>query len=270
MVYLRNLGLKLFRAGSLPGKRGLATETSSRLDTLKKEWDITIGKTDDNEEYTIRLNNINMKTPMKNLLKVQDETLAYAIANEWKSKSTSKKVDLKTMHLTTLSYEAIDNPFKETEDSVVDSIIEYLKFDTVRLRDVDHEEFLARQTKHWDPLVGWFEHRFDCHLPIDYGSITSTSSLPKNTQDTLVKHLRSHKRWPLIGIRSMTQNLKSFVLASCLTERFLDVERVVDSARLETKFQTERWSKVEWEHDIDEQCMRARVAAACLFYHLCI
>ncbi|GLJ59397.1 hypothetical protein SUGI_1507200 [Cryptomeria japonica] len=88
------------------------------------------------------------------------KTLALAIANEWKGKESKKKLDLPSMVLTTLAYEAIDNPFNETKDAVVSSIVEYLKFDTVRFRDTCHEELLEKQSRHWDPLIGWFEHTF--------------------------------------------------------------------------------------------------------------
>lgn len=211
-----------------------------------------------------------MKTPLNNLLRVRDETLALAIANEWKGKAGKKKIELPSMVLTTLAYEAIDNPFKETQETVVNSTIEYLKFDTVRFRDTSQDDLLAKQSRHWDPLIGWFEHKYNCHLPIDYGDIMNTSSIPAHTHEAISRHLHSLERWPLVGFKFITQNLKSYVLASCLAERFLKADDAVDLARLETKFQTERWTKVEWEHDLDEQCTKARVAAGSLFYHLCL
>lgn len=246
----------------------LTHEASSLLEKANKKWELTVNKSDDEDAYTIKLNNISLKTPMKNLLKVKDRTLAFAIANEWKSKVGQKKVDLKTMHLTTLTYEAIDNPFQESDELVVGSIIEYLKFDTVRFRDVENEELLKKQTRHWDPLIGWFEHKYDCHVPIEYGDIMATNDVPSSTEQSLKRLLGTHRRWPLLGIRSMTKNLKSFVLATSLMERFLKVEQAVELSRLETRHQVEKWSKVEWEHDIDEQSSNACVAAGSLFYHL--
>lgn len=239
-------------------------------EALRKEWNVTLGKTDDGNAYTIKLNDVNLKTPLKNLVRIKDELLAMGVVNEWKSQNGKKKIDLTTMHLTTLTYEAIDNPFNESKESVVNSIIEYLSFDTVRFRDVDNEALLNKQSRHWDPMIGWFEHKFTCHLPIEYGDITSTGTLPKNTVESTSRYLNSQEIWPLIGIRYLTKNLKSYVLATSLTERFLKAEQAVELSRLETKFQIEKWSKVEWEHDLDEQCTNARVAAGTLFYHLCI
>lgn len=260
----------LIHANNKYSCRPLSNDAAHKLESLKKEWKLSLGRTDDGTAYTIRLNNHNLKTPMRNLLVVPDETLALAIANEWRTKAGRKNLDLPNMHLTTLAYEAIDNPFNESKELVIDSILEYLRFDTVRFRTTDNEELLTRQSRHWDPLIGWFEHQYNCSLPIEYGDILSTGNVPKHTVETLTRHLHTHQRWPLVGVRSMTKNLKSFVLATCLAERFLGVEQAVELARLETRFQTDKWSKVEWEHDIDEHCTTASAAAGTLFYHLSI
>lgn len=220
--------------------------------------------------FNVVHNNSNIRTPMNNVLSLPNETLALAVANEWRCNASKKKIDLKTMHLTTLAYRAIDNPFNETKETIMNSIIEYLRFDTLRFRDVDNQDLLNRQSRHWDPIIGWFEHKFDCHTPIEYGGIVSANSLPKRTEEIIHRHLDSHGNWALIGAEFMAKNLKSFVLTTCLTDRFLKVEQAVELARLEVRFQAEKWSEVEWEHDLDERCTNARVAAGCLFYHLSI
>uniref|UniRef100_A0A6G1SF11 ATP synthase mitochondrial F1 complex assembly factor 2 n=1 Tax=Aceria tosichella TaxID=561515 RepID=A0A6G1SF11_9ACAR len=235
-----------------------------------KHLNVVVLKDEDGKmpTFKIQIGNSILKTPRKAPLRIEDESLALAIANEWKSEMNKKKINLANMHLTSLAYTATDNPFDETTEDIANAMLEYLKFDTVRFRDTDNEQLLHRQSRHWDPLIGWFEHNYNCHLPIEYGDITNTSSIPKATSDTLLRHLCSHKRWPLVGANFMIRNLKSFVLATCLMDRFLNVQQAVELARLETRFQVEKWSKVEWEHDLDEQCTSARVAAGALFYHL--
>jgi len=252
------------------GRRRISTSDGPKAEpkTSKRDWNLTLGRTDDDKAYIVRLNKIGLKTPMKNPLRITDETLALIILSEWKSAGFRKKLNLTNMHFTTLAYEAIDNPFNESQAIMIDTIMEYLRFDTLRFRDTDHEELLAKQSRYWDPLVGWFEHKFTCHIPIDYGNITSTTPIPNSTQEIVSRHLESHKRWPLVGLKLMCRNLKSYIIASALTEKIVGVERAVDLARLETEYQTEKWSKVEWEHDIDEECTKARVSAGTLFYHL--
>lgn len=257
---------QLNRSLSYLVKRRLQTATVSPL----KDAEIKVSLDEEDKQYRIKLNDVSIKTPKQNYLKVRDKSLALAIANEWKANIGKKKLNLVNMHLTTLAYTAIDNPFEETNDSLIKATIEYLRFDTTRFRDVENQELLQRQSRHWDPLVGWFEHKFNCHLPIDYGDITSTSNLPDNTTMAIERYLTSQSRWPLVGFSYLTRNLKSFVLATTLSERLLTAEKAVELARLESRFQIEKWSKVEWEHDMDEQCTNARVAAGTLFYHLSI
>lgn len=244
-----------------------------RTVTSLKKLDVTVFKEEEGDgndapSYKIKLGNSILKTPAKKPLAVSDEALALAIANEWKSEVHKKKINLTNMHLTTLAYTAIDNPFNESKEDVVKSIIEYLKFDAVRFRDVNNEELLHCQSRHWDPLVGWFEHKYDCILPIDYGDLSGDEPIPESTIRTITRHFCSYERWPLVGLNYVTRNLKSLILTTCLMERMLNVDKAVELARLETRFQVEKWSKVEWEHDIDEQCTNARVAAGTLFYHL--
>lgn len=251
--------------------REMSTTSSQKAESfINKEWTVTLGSSDDDKSHIIKLNNITIKTPMKKLLKIHDETLAIAIANEWRAQAKKKKPDIKSMHLTTLAYTAIDNPFNETNEQLTESIIEYLKFDTVRFRDTSQEELFKRQSRHWDPVMGWFEHEFSCQVPVDYGHITNTISVPQNTLATMSRYLNSHSRWPLVGLKYVTENLRSLILTTCLTRRFLSIEDVVGLARLETKFQTDKWSEVEWEHSIDEQILMSRASAGSLFYHLAL
>lgn len=258
------IGGEFYRLIKLALTKNIVTTASA---IFKKPREITIGRTDDDRDFTIKLNNRNVKTPLKNLLRIPDETLTHIIANEWKAQSPDK-INLTTMHTTTLANTAIDNPFDETVEALIESILEYLQFDTLRFRTSEPPELFQLQQRHWDPIVDWFEFTYKCQIPIEYGNLTAPACLPTDTHQKISRHLGTHKRWPLVGLKFMTENLKSFILAASLAERFLQVEPVVTLARLETKYQTEKWSSIEWEHDLDEQAILARVSAGTLFYHL--
>lgn len=279
MATFRRLVFPLIKSSSQANQlnnKALTRCLSSLSDSRKinskhaASWKLELRRTgEDGTHYAITLNNVTIKTPMKNPLVVPQESLGLAILAEWKTRENmKKKIDHRTMHLTTLAYEAIDNPFKESNESAANDILEYLKFDCIRFRDTQSEELLALQARHWDPLIGWFEHQYQCQLPIEYGQLAVQTKLPSQTLDTISKLLMSHPRWPLVGAKFMAQNLKSFVLTSCLMTKFLQADQVVDISRLETRFQTDKWSKVESEHDMDEQSICARVAAGSIFYHL--
>ena len=50
--------------------------------------------------------------------------------------------------------------------------------------------------------------------------------------------------------------------------RFVTVEQAVKLSRLEEEFQINHWGRVEWSHDLNQQDLQARLAAAVLFIHL--
>lgn len=250
--------------------RTLSTRADKTIDSEGPEKrDITLEKSSCGEYFTLLLQHRPVKTPMKNDLKIKNEILALAILDEWKHKAIKgRKLDVPRMHLTSLACEAIDNPLEEDDKAVVDSIMQYLYFDTTRFRATEDQDLLHKQSRHWDPIIGWFEQQYGCYLPIVYDDITNTTPVPKATIDIIRGNLETKARWPLVGLRYIAQNLKSMVLASSLTEKFLSVEQAVDLARLETNHQVDMWSKVEWEHDLDEHSVRACASAGSLLYHL--
>lgn len=61
--------------------------------------------------------------------------------------------------------------------------------------------------------------------------------------------------------------LKSIVLACAVIEQQITVEKAVALARLEEEYQLKFWGRVEWAHDLSQQELQARLAAAVLFVH---
>lgn len=265
---LNNLNKFTYRIRSHLGQTSRSLSRYNE-ESIKSKWNLDLSKAVDGRSFSLKLNNIAVRTPLKNPFIIENEALALAILNEWKNREEKpKRLDLPRMHLTTLANEVIDNPFNETDRDITKAIISYLEFDTLRFRDVGNEQLMDKQARHWDPMIGWFEHQFDSPLPVDYGEIMTSISVPRITIEKIDQKLSVMSRWSKVGLRFVAQSLKSFVLTSSITQRFLTVEQAVDLARLETQFQVEKWSKVEWEHDLEEQSTLARTAAGSLFYHL--
>lgn len=49
--------------------------------------------------------------------------------------------------------------------------------------------------------------------------------------------------------------------------RFITVEKAVYLSRLEEEYQLKYWERVEWAHDLSQQDLQSRLAAAVLFIH---
>lgn len=61
--------------------------------------------------------------------------------------------------------------------------------------------------------------------------------------------------------------LKSVILTLAATERYLTPEKAVLLSRLEEEYQSGRWGRVEWAHDLNQQELQSRLSAVVLFVY---
>ena len=70
-----------------------------------------------------------------------------------------------------------------------------------------------------------------------------------------------------IGFVFAVDTLKSVILAFACIDQRISVDKAVTLARLEEEYQLKFWGRVEWAHDLSQQELQARLAAAVLFVH---
>ncbi|KAF4530155.1 hypothetical protein B566_EDAN001412 [Ephemera danica] len=203
--------------------------------------------------WEVTLDQRRVKTPGGQVLRVENESLALALSNEWDIQRDS--INMSTMHLHGLCCTAMDNPNHLTKLDIANSIINFLETDTVL--------YLSEE---WLPVVDWFRKTMDLEI-----TPTNTMSLPVVTsaaRESLMRYLMSHSFIALHGFSFAVEALKSVILAIACMQRHLPVEKVVLLARLEEEFQSGRWGRVEWSHDLAQEDIQSRVSAATLLVHL--
>nr|XP_023012058.1 ATP synthase mitochondrial F1 complex assembly factor 2 [Leptinotarsa decemlineata] len=214
-------------------------------------------------KFEVTLDQRKLKTPMGNVFAVESEPLALAVATEWNSQKD--KIIQTKMHLTTLCNTVIDNPNHLNKHDIVNYIVNYLDTDTVLFQANEDEELLKFQVMQWDPIIEWFNNRFEANLKKSIQmDIPPASDQDKNL---LTKHLMSYNFAAVNGFMYCVDTLKSVVLSLACTERFITPERAVLLSRLEEEYQTGHWGRVEWAHDLSQQSLQARLSAAVLFVH---
>ncbi|CAG2106658.1 unnamed protein product [Medioppia subpectinata] len=221
---------------------------------------VTIVENED--KYEINLDGRKLKTPNGHLFYTPNQSLALMVANEWQTQQ--RMIQLSTMHLTQLTNTAIDNPGHDCRQSLANSILEFIDSDTLCFRVNEPKELSHLQQTHWSPIVEWFEHRFECQIPIT--DTIALNPVSDEIKKNIFRHLCSHNRWSLIGLKFATENLKSLILSLALTQRRLSVDKCVDYSRLEEDFEIQEWGRIESTHDLELHALRARVSAALLFY----
>lgn len=254
----------MFLFGRLPSIVSITNHGRRFLATQKKKFYKEVTLTQDNGSFEVCLDGRKLKTPAGSVVSVPSKPLALAIATEWRNQKDV--IRLTDMHLTSLMYTAIDNPFKWTPEILSAAIINYLDTDTVCYRSQDPPSLMALEKDKWDPIIEWFMKEFNVTVGITDNIIDSP--VTAETKKVIETNLTSYPLTPLLGVQFMTENLKSVILTHALMKTRLTVEEAVSLSRLEIEYQTSQWGNVEWAHDIDLAQMRARVSAGLLFFLL--
>lgn len=216
-------------------------------------------------KYEITLDQRKLKTPRGTLLTVESEPLALAIATEWNSQKDT--VERSTMMLTSLANTALDNPNHLTKLDIVNFILSYAETDTILFHHAEEEDLFKLQQEQWDPIIEWFNKRYDTTL--EKTTDISPPVFPANAKMQIANFLKSHDLPALHGIQFAVETLKSVILAFACIDRFINPAKAVLLSRLEEEYQLGHWGRVEWAHDIAQQDLQARLAAAVFHIHCC-
>lgn len=194
---------------------------------------------------------------------VESEPLALAIATEWNSQKDT--IDRSRMMLTALSNTAIDNPNHLTKLDIINFILSYAETDTVLFHHHDQADLYQLQIEQWDPLIAWFNKRYETELvkTVDI----SPPVYPANAKMQIAGYLKSHSLETLHGIQFAVETIKSVVLAFACIDRAITPEKAVLLSRLEEEYQLGHWGRVEWAHDLNQQDLQSRLAAAVFYVH---
>ncbi|KAI1285743.1 ATP synthase mitochondrial F1 complex assembly factor 2 [Halotydeus destructor] len=231
------------------------------LTTLRKKFYKEVSTTQNDKKYEINLDGRKLKTPTGAVLSLGHEGLAMAVANEWRTQQ--EHIRPTEMHLTALANTSSDNPMKNTTETLVNQLIDFLHTDTICFRTSEPEDLYNLEKDKWDPITNWFQERFDCQLPITDAIVSP--GVPPETLAKLEKHLSSYSVPALYGMQFITENLKSLILCLAVTEFHVDVNEATALSRLETEYQIAKWGRVEWSHDLDMTQTCSRVSAGLLY-----
>src|SRR5687767_7764765 len=107
-----------------------------------------------------------VRTPARALLRVPTEELAEAIAGEWNGQSET--IDPRSMPLTGLANAAIDRVAPDPA-AFARTLAEYGESDLLCYRAEGPQSLVERQSRVWDPLLGWARTRFGVEIETTTG-----------------------------------------------------------------------------------------------------
>jgi ATP synthase F1 complex assembly factor 2 len=215
-------------------------------------------------KYEILLDQRKLKTPSGNLITIENEYLALALAQEWNQQV--KQIDLSSMHLNSLINTLTDNPLKLTKNQLIDKIMYFLDWDTLLYHSDNPEEFRQLQSESWNPILTFINEQFQTNFQSSY-DLNVKDLIKKNDRDMIQKYLANFDQPSLMVFLFIVEQLKSILLAISLIKQFRSVENISSLARLETEFQISRWSNVPYYHDFEIMDIRAKISAAYLIFY---
>jgi len=198
--------------------------------------------------YSVELDGRSIKTPAKNLLEVESETIAAAIAADWERQE--EFIDLEAMYTTKVANTAIDRIAPNPED-VIAEITDYAGSDLLCYRALEPDDLVKRQNDSWDPVLNWFDKTHGVRL-MSIGGVMHQPQ-PVDALEKLAANLRQRSVLMLAAMHNLTTLTGSAVLAFAVGDGHLDAHKAWDCAHVD-----EDWQIEQWGHDEDAAAHRAR------------
>lgn len=133
----------------------------------------------------------------------------------------------------------------------------------IKFKFQDIEELYQMQCAEWDPIIDWFNERYQ--VDVEKSCDITQPKISATTRMNISKHLLSYNDITMHGFVYAVDVIKSLILTMACVDKRISVEKAVLLTRLEEEYQLKFWGRVEWAHDLHQQDTQARLAAAILF-----
>jgi len=188
--------------------------------------------------YVVTLDGRPIQSPARNGLVLPRRRLAEAVAAEWAAQG--EKVDFVAMPLMRLVGIAVDDIAKRSE-AAIEAIVAYGSTDLTCYRAAGPADLVARQHRHWQPLLDWIADRHGVGLRTAVG-ITPL----RQSNESLVALRRTVAMadpFVLTGVHAATACCGSVVIALALRDGVVDAETAWAAAQVDEDYQTEKWGE---------------------------
>jgi chaperone required for assembly of F1-ATPase len=187
--------------------------------------------------WSIALDGAPALTPAKKPIVVANETLASAIAAEWRMQG--EEIQLDSLALTRMVAAAID-VVRDRRDAVIAELLKYVDTDLLCYRATRPAALVARQERLWQPLLDWARARFGANLTVTSDVVPIPQ--PHGTS-ALRDAISAYSELELTALRLAADTAGSLIIALALIERRLDPKSAFAAAELEASHEIERWGE---------------------------
>ncbi len=144
---------------------------------LPKRFYGTVGVSEESGGFAVLLDGKVAKTPLKRPLAFPVRALAETVAKEWDAQAA--EIDPGKMPMTRLANLAIDR-VAEKAPEMMEEVARYAASDLVLYRASEPEGLIARQARHWDPVVRWARDELGANFILAEGVNFVTQPIPRS------------------------------------------------------------------------------------------
>ena len=241
---MRNLFEDIFFAPPSDPMRAAQTAMQPRLKQRFYEHADVI---EERDGFAIALDRRPARTPARNALAAPTRALGEALAAEWNAQGA--RIDPANMPLTRLANTIIDGVAAAAPE-IAAEIEKYLGSDLVCYRARSPEALVARQARHWDPVLVFAEEQMGARFLVTEGVCFVTQPAPSIAAARRAIPLDP---WRLGAVHAVMTLTGSALIALALADGALSVEAAWAAAHVDEDWQMSQWG-------VDAMAMERRAA----------
>jgi chaperone required for assembly of F1-ATPase len=197
--------------------------------------------------FTVTLDGKPIKTPSGRTVTVPVREIADAIAEEWQAQQET--IDPLSMPLTRFANSVVESVVDRVA-LVRDDVAKYFQSDLLFYRAGHPQALVAKEAKHWDPVLFWAADTLGAHFILAEGIMHVRQ--PDNAMEAAQRALPDDP-WSVAAVHVVTTLTGSALLALALTHGARDPDQVWDAAHVD-----EDWNRDQW--GVDEEVAARRAA----------
>jgi len=225
----------------------LASARRSARGPQRKRFYASAGVDEAEDGYSVTLDGKPIRTPSGRQVNAPARSIAQTIAGEWNAQG--EIIDPLTMPTTRLANSVIEGVIDRV-DAVADDVAKYLGSDLLFYRAGHPEALVAREARHWDPVLFWAADALGAHFILAEGIVHVRQ--PEQAIAAACRTLPQDP-WSIAALHVITTSTGSALLALALFHGVIDEEQAWAAAHVDEDWNTEKWG-------VDEEAASRRAA----------
>jgi chaperone required for assembly of F1-ATPase len=185
--------------------------------------------------FTVTLDGKPIRTPSGRLITIPARAIAETISAEWEAQA--EMIDPTTMPMTRFANSVVE-AVVDRIGPVTEDIARYFHSDLLFYRAGHPGALVARESKHWDPVLFWAADELNAHFILAQG-ITHVRQ-PEQAVSAARAALPDNP-WSLAALHVVTSLTGSALLALALLRGVLDADAVWAAAHVDEDWNIEQW-----------------------------